>query len=66
MTEPLANNVTCGKCGDEGEVAFVCSGCFKPVCEECALDDERTRRRCWMCMDWRRGRRAQQSRRPAA
>lgn len=45
-------HATCGKCSDPGPVAFVCGGCFKPVCVECALDDEARKRRCWMCIDW--------------
>ena len=66
MSNPIA--AKCGKCNDEAEVAFVCGGCFKPVCVECALDDEKERRRCWMCMDWAGGGHAapQKGRRHAA
>lgn len=53
-----ASTAQCKACNEVAQVAVVCAGCFKPVCVECVLDDERERGRCWMCIDWPAGGRA--------
>jgi hypothetical protein len=58
MSDPDVNTARCKACSAVTQVAVVCAGCFKPICVECVLDDERERGRCWMCIDWPAGRRA--------